>query len=87
MIHATLSMLSPLAAYRPFLDPLPVWQASRWPLLLLPLCAAVATVYKSIRCKSMSQVPREAGGLMLVIVLAMVAAATVLGVLVRGLER
>ena len=71
-------------AYRPFKDPLPVWQNSRWPWLLLPLCLAVALVYKSIRCKSMKRVPREAGVLTAVIITGMVAAAVVLGLIVRG---
>ena len=72
-------------AYTPFVQPLPAWDY--WYLLLLPLCLAVSIVYKSIRCKSMSRVPREAGGLTLTIILAMAAAAVVLAVVVRGLER
>jgi hypothetical protein len=73
-------------AYRPFKDPLPVWGNFQWPWLLVPLCAAVSLVYKSIRCKSMKTVPREALGLMTVIILGMVAAAVVLAILVRSLE-
>jgi hypothetical protein len=73
-------------AYHPFLDPLPVWQDSHWPWLLLPLCIAVTVVYKSIRCRSMKRVPREAAGLTLTIILGMAAAAVVLALVVRGLE-
>ena len=51
------------APYRPFLDPLwGAWSDGVWPLLLLPLCVAVAIVYKSIKCRSMSDVPRPGGG-------------------------
>jgi hypothetical protein len=76
-----------LASYRPFLDPMPVWPDHVWPWLLVPLCVGVALVYKSIRCRTMSRVPREAGELVVFILVGMAAAAIVLGVLVRGLER
>jgi 4-hydroxybenzoate polyprenyltransferase len=75
-----------ILAYRPFLDPLPVWQESRWPWLLIPLLLAVTVAYKSVRCKSMSRVPREALGLTVVIIVCMAGAALVLAVVVRGLE-
>ena len=46
--------------YIPFIYALPIWaEPWIWPLLLLPLCAAVAVVYKCVRCSSMSRVPRE----------------------------
>jgi hypothetical protein len=62
-----------LLAYTPFLDPLPIYiRPWIWPLLLLPLCAAVAVVYKSIRCRHMYQVGRESFGLFLTIVVGMV---------------
>lgn len=82
-------LVAPLAVkdFHLFLDPLPLWQASRWPWLMLPLCLAVAVVYKSIRCKSMRDVPRQAGELTLVIVLSMAAAAVALALAVRGLEQ
>ncbi|HWE01129.1 MAG TPA: hypothetical protein VG326_01875 [Tepidisphaeraceae bacterium] len=73
--------------YRLFKDPLPVWQESRWPWLLLPLVIAVSVVYKSIRCKSMKSVPREAATISAMIILGMGLAAIALAVLVRGLER
>ncbi len=53
----TPASLLPLA-FRLFLQPLPVWDV--WYLLALPLGAGVATVYKSIRAKSMRRVPWEA---------------------------
>jgi hypothetical protein len=62
-----------LAAYKPFLDPLPIWDY--WPLLLLPLVVAVSVVYKSIKCKSMTTVPREAAGITFWILLGMICAA------------
>ena len=74
-------------SYRPFLDPLPVWQDSRWPFLLLPLSLGVAIVYKSIRCANMRRVPREALSLTITIVVVMVVAAAALALIVRGLER
>ena len=76
---------APLLAYRPFLDPLPVWDY--WAALLLPLTVAVAVVYKSIRCATMSRVPREAASLTVWIVVGMGAAAVVLGGVVELLER
>ena len=45
-------------AYVPFVYPLPIWDY--WPWLILPLCAGVAVVYKSVKCASMSKVPRDA---------------------------
>lgn len=72
-------MLAELAPYRPFLDPLPIWVRHWiWPLLLLPLCLAVSVVYKSVRCKQMSRVPREATVLFITIVVGMVVTAAAL---------
>jgi hypothetical protein len=45
-------------AYVPFVYPLPIWDY--WPWLLMPLCAGVAIVYKSVKCRTMNLVPREA---------------------------
>ena len=71
-------MILPLA-YVFFMDPLPIWVRNWiWPLLLLPLCLAVAIVYKSVRCRSMSTVAREATGLFITIVLGMVVTAAAL---------
>jgi hypothetical protein len=44
--------------FRPFRTAAPVWDY--WYLLALPICAAIAVVYKCVRCKEMSRVPREA---------------------------
>jgi len=45
-------------AYVPFVYPLPIWDY--WPWLIIPLCAGVAIVYKSVKCQTMNRVPREA---------------------------
>ncbi len=79
-----------LLAFRPFLDPLPLWDLPRWlltPVLLLPLTLGVAIVYKSIKCSTMKKVPRESAELTGWILLFMIVAAVALTVLVRGLER
>jgi hypothetical protein len=66
-------------AYTPFSDPLPIWVRNWiWPLLLLPLCLALSVVYKSIRCHSMKQVPRQAAELFIMIVVGMFLAAMAL---------
>ena len=66
---------------RPFIQPLPVWDY--WYLLLVPLCLAIAVVYKSIRCSSMRRVPREALILFVFIMTVMVLAAGALAALVN----
>jgi hypothetical protein len=79
-----------MLAFRPFLDPLPIWRLPPWlwmPLMLIPLTAGVAIVYKSIKCRKMDMVAKEATTLTGLILLFMVVAAIVLAVLVRGLER
>jgi len=73
-----------ILAYRPFLDPLPVW--NDWILLIIPLCAAVAIVYKSMKCSSMKQVPLEAGAIILWIIGGFTAAAVALMGLVAWLS-
>jgi hypothetical protein len=67
--------LCPLA-FSLFLDPLPVWD--NWPWLLIPLTIGVSIVYKSIKCKSMATVPREAAGITFWILGGMMLAAGVL---------
>jgi len=67
-------------SYIPFLRPLPIW--NYWYLLLFPLCAGVAIVYKSIKCRHMSQVPWEASVIALWIVLGMSGAALALAIVV-----
>ncbi len=44
--------------FRPFHTAAPLWDY--WYLLTLPICAAIAVVYKCVRCREMSRVPREA---------------------------
>ncbi len=73
------------AGYAPFLQPLPIWDY--WIVLLLPLCVAVAVVYKSIKCRWMRQVPREATVLAVWILAGLSGAAAVLAILVRLVER
>jgi hypothetical protein len=73
--------------YVPFIYPLPIWvNAWIWPLLLLPLCLAVAVVYKSVRCSTMSRVPREATVLFITIVLGMIVTAAALAGLAAFLD-
>ena len=76
-----------MIAWIPFLNPLPVWSNRVWPWLLLPLAAAVSVVYKSIKCREMKQVPKEAAVILSMIVLSMVAAAVVLAVVVETMEK
>lgn len=71
--------------YRPFMQPLPVWDY--WYLLALPLCTAVSIVYKSIRCRSMRKVPVEAAKATVWIIVGLVAAAIFLALLVRVMEK
>jgi hypothetical protein len=72
-------------AFELFRQPLPVW--NYWYLLLLPLCAGVSIVYKSIKCREMNQVPREATVIFVMIILGMAGAAAALYALMRLLER
>jgi hypothetical protein len=76
-----------ILAWVPFATPLPVWQDTRWPWLIVPLCAGVSIVYKSIKCASMRTVARESLAITLWILLAMGATAVGLAALVRFLER
>ena len=78
--HSTLNTLS----YTPFISPLPIWDY--WPLLLLPLTAGVSIVYKSIKCRSMSTVPREAAGIFMWILIAMALGGATLAGIVRAVE-
>jgi hypothetical protein len=73
------------AGYVPFMQPLPVWDY--WYLLAVPLCAAVSIVYKSIRCRSMRKVPREAAKATGWILAGLVLAAVVLATIVKVMEQ
>ena len=80
-------MICPLLAYTPFLQPLPgIWAGDWWACLILPLCVALAVVYKSIKCRSMRSVPREAAMLIVSIIAGMGAAAIVLVIVVKLVE-
>jgi len=71
--------MHPLADYRPFLDPLPIWTRTWiWPLLIIPLCAGVAVVYKTIRCRVISRLPREIVELFFTILIGMALSALAL---------
>ncbi len=69
------------AAFRRSCDPLPVWDY--WYLLILPLCLGIAVVWKSVKCRSMADVPREAAVLLLWILGGFAAAAAALVGLIR----
>ena len=71
----------PLGDYVPFIYPLPIWDY--WPWLIIPLCAGVSIVYKSVKCQSMRQVPREALVIFVWILIGMVAAAGALAGVVK----
>ncbi len=74
-------------AWIPFLQPLPfAWHDGVWPFLMLPLCIAVAVVYKSIKCEFMSQVPRQAAEITLWILFGMGSAAVALAGIVKSVE-
>ncbi len=47
-------------------------------LMMLPLCLSIAIVYKTTRCERIRQVPREALGMWVTIVLGMYAVGFVL---------
>jgi len=47
-------------------------------LWLLPLCAAVSVVYKSIKCRSADEIPRQAVGIFFWILIGMAVAAGIL---------
>ena len=78
-------MANPLALlaqspYRPFFNPLPAWDY--WYFLLIPLCLGISIVYKSIKCHTMKQVPREAAEIFVTILAGMIfAAAALMGLL------
>ena len=73
-------------AWTPFLDPIPIWSNALWPWMLIPMAAAVSIVYKSVKCRTMSQVPREASVIFATIIVGMIAAAVVLAGVVQALE-
>jgi len=72
-------------AYQPFLSPLPVWDYWAW--LIIPLTLGVSIVYKSIRCRSMRQVPRQAFEISLYILFCMALASGILTLIVKFVQR
>ena len=68
-------------SYRPFLTPLPIWDY--WYLLLLPLCLAVAIVYKAIRVDDLSRIPRQA----LVVTVWIIGGMAVAGAVLAGIVK
>jgi len=82
VITGTDAMTHLLAAgWRPFLTAMPVWDYWFW--LLLPLCAGVAVVYKTTKCRYPETIPREAIGLTVWIVLGLLGAAAAVAIVVR----
>jgi hypothetical protein len=79
-----MTILPGILAWTPFLQPLPAWDY--WVVLLLPLTVGVSIVYKSMKCREMSQVPRQATQISILILLGMAAAAVVLWAIVRFRE-
>ena len=58
-----------LASWRPFVTPAPLWDY--WWLLLFPLLAAVAIIYKCTKVSTARRIPAEAGQLWFSAVVAM----------------
>ncbi|HZN66234.1 MAG TPA: hypothetical protein VFB66_13170 [Tepidisphaeraceae bacterium] len=91
VLVASMALAPPVAQdffpsrYVPFLYPVPAWHV--WYLLAVPLCAAVAIVYKSIRCRSMKKVPKEAAKATAWILIGLAAAAVTLALVVELVER
>jgi len=80
-------MIAGALAFTPFLDPLPIWSPEwLWALLLIPLCAGVAVVYKAVKCENVSRIPREATILFIFIILGMVSAAAALAGIVKIMQ-
>lgn len=76
--------MTALLAYRPFLDPLPIY--NWWFALILPLCLLFSVVYKSAKCNDVREIPKAAIGICLWILLGMAAAAAVLTIVVKFQE-
>jgi hypothetical protein len=58
-----------------------------WPWLLLPLIVGVSIVYKSIKCRSMATVPKEAVAITFWILFGMASAAAALWAVVAIMQR
>lgn len=73
-----------MIAYTPFIQPAPVWDYWAW--LLIPLVIGVSIVYKTIRCKTLREVPREAATITFWILASLAAAGALLAAVVKILE-
>jgi hypothetical protein len=73
-----------ILAWTPFVNPLPVWDY--WMALLLPMVALFSIAYKSIKCRTMADVPRESVHIFVLCLLGMAAAAGILWGIVRVRE-
>ncbi len=58
-----------------------------WTWLLLPLCIGVAVVYKSIKCRRMKQVPREAAGIAVSLLAGLAGTAVILITIAKLIDR
>lgn len=76
-------LLSPILAFRPFLDPLPLHAPWATWLLLPPLVLAIALVYRAMKLPTLDDLAREALQLTLQIVAMLVLAAAGLYVLIE----
>ena len=63
-------------AIQPFHEPLPIDRY--WIVLLLPMVVAISVVYKTIKIKDLSQLPRQATSLAFHIIMFMTLAAAML---------
>jgi hypothetical protein len=76
------SLFNSIIAWTPFVQPIPgVW--NYWPWLMVPLCAGVAIVWKSIKCHEMKRVPLEATVIFLTMIVGFVGSAVGLWLLER----
>lgn len=79
LLHPSCFLLS--ATWKPFVTPAPIWDY--WWLLLFPLLASVALVYKSTKRGTAGRILAEAAQLWFSAVVAMIAGAAALYGLVR----
>lgn len=76
-------MLQPLAQYRIFVDPLPIY--AYWAWLLIPLCLLFSVVYKTVKVENLQELPRQILSGTVWIIVGMSAAAIVLAGIVKVL--
>lgn len=68
-----------LADWIPFVTPMPIWDGWYW--LLVPMAICVSVVWKTIKCRTVAEIPKAAAILTLWIVGGFVAAALALAAL------